>query len=161
MGQRTAGSCVEQPLNLISVSKSDLHCATVQLFGGLLLAMIAFTSAPASAQEGHPHQHAISAGPAAGPLIASTAKPFAELMNDAMGAMDNGMRTAPMNGMPEHDFVTMMMPHHQGAIDMARALLLTTKDPELRNLAQGIVTEQQNEIRLMQAWLKRHAELKQ
>ena len=62
-----------------------------------------------------------------------------------------------MNGIPEHDFVTMMIPHHQGAIDMARALLLTTKDPELRNLAQGIITEQQNAIRLMQAWLQRKA----
>ena len=55
----------------------------------------------------------------------------------------------------------MMIPHHQGAIDMARALLLTMKDPELRNLAQGIITEQQNEIRLMQVWLIRHAERKQ
>ena len=75
-----------------------------------------------------------------------------------MAAMDYGMRNAPMNGAPEHDFVTMMMPHHQGAIDMARALLLTTKDPELRNLAQGIITEQQNEIRLMQSWLQRNAQ---
>ncbi len=82
-------------------------------------------------------------------------------MHDAMVVMDHGMRTAPMNGLPEHDFVTMMIPHHQGAIDMARALLLTTKDPELRNLAQGIITEQQNEILLMQGWLIRHADRKQ
>ncbi len=81
-------------------------------------------------------------------------------MHDAMVVMDHGMRTAPMNGLPEHDFVTMMIPHHRGAIDMARALLLTTKDPELRNLAQGIITEQQNEILLMQGWLIRHADRK-
>lgn len=73
-----------------------------------------------------------------------------------MAIMDDGMRRAPMNGMPEHDFMTMMIPHHQGAIDMAKALLLHTKDPELINLAQGIITEQQNEIRLMQAWLRRY-----
>lgn len=77
-------------------------------------------------------------------------------MDDAMAVMDDGMKHAPMNGVVEHDFVTMMMPHHQGAIDMAKALLLYTKDPELKNLAQGIITEQQNEIRVMQAWLQRY-----
>ena len=77
-------------------------------------------------------------------------------MDDAMAAMDYGMKRAPMNGGSEHDFVSMMVPHHQGAIDMAKALLLYTKDPELGNLAQGIITEQQNEINLMQAWLVRY-----
>lgn len=38
-----------------------------------------------------------------------------------------------MNGNPDHDFVTMMMPHHQGAVDMAEAVLLSTQDPEIRN----------------------------
>lgn len=42
---------------------------------------------------------------------------------------------------------------------MAKALLLSTKDPELKNLAQGILTEQQNEINLMQAWLARYQAL--
>ncbi|WP_422695997.1 DUF305 domain-containing protein [Cupriavidus necator] len=90
------------------------------------------------------------------PYVASTAKPFAQRMDDAMAVMDAGMRSATMNGDPNHDFVAMMIPHHQGAIDMAKALLLETTDPELRNLAQGIITEQANEIRLMQAWLARH-----
>nr|WP_308632689.1 DUF305 domain-containing protein [Massilia sp. YIM B02763] len=54
----------------------------------------------------------------------------------------------------------MMMPHHQGAIDMARAVLLHTKDPGLRNLALGIIAEQQNEINVMQAWLKSHPQRK-
>lgn len=89
-------------------------------------------------------------------FIASTAKPFSGLMDDAMAVMDYGMAHAPMDGKPEHDFVTMMMPHHQGAVDMAKAMLLYTDDPEIRNLALGIITEQQNEIRVMQAWLQRH-----
>jgi uncharacterized protein (DUF305 family) len=50
----------------------------------------------------------------------------------------------------------MMMPHHQGAIDMAKAVLLNTRDPALRNLALGIIAEQQNEINVMRAWLRRH-----
>ena len=90
------------------------------------------------------------------PFVASTEKPFSVLMDDAMAVMDDGMKRAPMNGVPEHDFVTMMIPHHQGAIDMAKAILLSTKDLEMRNLAQGIITEQQNEIRIMQAWLHRY-----
>jgi uncharacterized protein (DUF305 family) len=108
---------------------------------------------PCSAEEMHCGAHA-AAPPAA--FIASTAKPFSALMQDAMSAMDYGMKTAPMDGTAEHDFVTMMIPHHQGAIDMAKALLLYTKDPELRNLAQGIIAEQQTEIQVMQAWLRRH-----
>lgn len=119
---------------------------------GLALALVCGVAA---AHEGHQHGAAAPAKPPA-PFVASTAKPFAQLMDDAMAVMDYGMRNAPMNGQAEHDFVTMMMPHHQGAIDMAKALLLTTTDPELRNLAQGIITEQQIEIQLMNAWLKAH-----
>jgi uncharacterized protein (DUF305 family) len=66
------------------------------------------------------------------------------------------MHTAPQTGDPDHDFVTMMIPHHQGAIDMAKALLLYGKDPQLRRLAQEIITDQQSEIQLMQLWLKQH-----
>jgi uncharacterized protein (DUF305 family) len=91
-------------------------------------------------------------------FAASTAKPFAALMNDAMLLMDDGMRRAPMNGNSDHDFIAMMVPHHQGAIDMAKSVLLYTNDPEIRNLALGIITEQQNEIRQMQAWLQQHSE---
>lgn len=113
---------------------------------------------PAMAQ--HQHHGAASAtveteAPAP-TFIASTAKPFPALMDDAMAVMDYGMRHAPMNGVSEHDFVTMMMPHHQGGVDMAKAILLTTQDPEIRNLALGIIAEQQNEINVMKAWLQRH-----
>ncbi len=111
--------------------------------------------------QAHDHHHddapATDAAPPPKPVfVASTAKTFAQLMDDAMAVMDDGMRRAPMNGQSEHDFVTMMMPHHQGAVDMAKALLLNTSDPELRNLALGIIAEQQNEIKVMQAWLDRH-----
>ncbi|HAT33315.1 MAG TPA: DUF305 domain-containing protein [Janthinobacterium sp.] len=113
----------------------------------------------AAAQEAHHHHADMQAGQAAAPppaFVASTAKPFAALMDDAMAVMDDGMRRAAMNGASEHDFLTMMMPHHQGAVDMAKAVLLYTADPEIRNLALGIIAEQQNEIKVMQAWLLRH-----
>ena len=41
-------------------------------------------------------------------------------------------------------------------VDMAKAILVHGTDPELRNLAQGIIAEQQNEINVMRAWLQRH-----
>jgi uncharacterized protein (DUF305 family) len=109
----------------------------------------------AGAQQAH-HQHGSRAGVSPAPFIASTAKPFPVLMNDAMAVMEDGMTRAETNGVAEHDFVTMMIPHHQGAIDMAKAVLLYSKDPEMVNLAQGIIAEQQNEIRVMQAWLQRY-----
>ena len=121
----------------------------------LTSAVIFAFALPAVAQQAHEH-HATQGAERPAPFVASTAKPFSALIDDAMAVMDDGMKRAPMNGVVEHDFVTMMMPHHQGAIDMAKALLLYTEDPELKNLAQGIVTEQQNEIRVMQAWLQRY-----
>lgn len=119
-----------------------------------LALFLALSPLPALAQ----HHHAdASSSPADAPVfVASTAKSFPQLMDDAMAVMDAGMRQAPMNGVSEHDFVTMMMPHHQGAVDMAKAILLTTQDAEVRNLALGIIAEQQNEIKVMQAWLQHH-----
>jgi uncharacterized protein (DUF305 family) len=121
----------------------------------MLAIAVSALALPAIAEDRYPHHG--SAAPSPPPaFVASTAKPFTALMEEAMAVMDDGMKRAPMNGVVEHDFVTMMIPHHQGAIDMAKALLLYTSDPELKNLAQGIITEQQTEIRVMQAWLQRH-----
>ncbi|HEY1149883.1 MAG TPA: DUF305 domain-containing protein [Pseudoduganella sp.] len=121
-------------------------------FAGLACCLAA---AAASAQDAQ-HHHGAASHSAAPVFTATTAKPFADLMDDAMAVMDAGMTRAPMNGNSEHDFMSMMIPHHQGAIDMAKAVLLYSKDPEVRNLALGIIAEQQNEIRQMQAWLARH-----
>ena len=78
---------------------------------------------------------------------------FMRFMNESMDRMDNGMKSAPMNGNVDHDFATMMMPHHQGAIDMAKAELAYGKDPVMRRLAEEIIVDQQSEIQAMQYWL--------
>ena len=89
-------------------------------------------------------------------FITSTEKPFDQLMGEAMNVMHRDMHNAEYNGEADHDFVRMMIPHHQGAIDMAKALLLYGKDAQLRRLAQEIITDQQSEIQLMQLWLRHH-----
>jgi uncharacterized protein (DUF305 family) len=75
---------------------------------------------------------------------------FALQMMQAMDRMDSGMRAAKPTDDPDRDFAAMMIPHHQGAIDMAKAELIYGHDPVLRRLAEGIIVEQQQEIELMQ-----------
>jgi uncharacterized protein (DUF305 family) len=82
---------------------------------------------------------------------------FMQLMDVSMKQMDHDMAAAPMNGNVDHDFATMMMPHHQGAIDMAKAELTYGKDPIMRRLAQEILVDQQSEIDAMQLWLNKNA----
>jgi len=75
---------------------------------------------------------------------------FAQALMQSMEKMDSDMMSAPMNGDPDHDMSAMMIPHHQGAIDMARRYLLHGKDPALRRLAQEIIVTQTQEIDVMQ-----------
>jgi len=59
-------------------------------------------------------------------------------------------------GNADVDFVKGMIPHHQGAIDMAKTVLAFGKDPEVKKLAGEIVKAQESEIALMQEWLKKN-----
>jgi uncharacterized protein (DUF305 family) len=60
-------------------------------------------------------------------------------------------------GNTDIDFVKGMIPHHRGAVDMAKTLLAFGKDPELRKLAEGIIKAQESEIAFMEAWLQQNA----
>ena len=77
-------------------------------------------------------------------------------MMDSMAKMNQAMSSAPMTGNPDHDFVAMMIPHHQGAIDMANFELQHGKDPALRKLAHDIIAAQDKEIAFMKRWLANH-----
>ena len=71
-----------------------------------------------------------------------------------MDKMHMAMGAVKRSGNSDVDFVRLMLPHHQAAIDMAKTQLLYGKDPQMRRLAQEIITDQQSEIELMQRWLK-------
>lgn len=70
--------------------------------------------------------------------------------------MMKGMEV-PLTGNADVDFVRNMIPHHQGAIDMAEVELAHGKDPALKKLARKIIADQKKEIAEMQAWLKKNA----
>ena len=73
---------------------------------------------------------------------------FDAQMSRAMETMHRDMAVAP-SGNPDRDFAAMMIPHHQGAIDMARIQLQFGKDPILRCLAEGIIVVQLQEVEVM------------
>ena len=73
-----------------------------------------------------------------------------------MEKMHVNMASVRPSGISDRDFVALMVPHHQAAIEMAKSELLKGNDPRMRRLAQEIITDQQSEIALMQLWLKQH-----
>lgn len=114
------------------LSRSRAICATV-----ILLALVvpkAF-SAAANAQA---------------PSV--TEASYLEENDAAMTKMMNDMAVEP-SGDVDHDFVEMMVPHHQGAIDMAQAELKYGRNEQLRRIAQEIIVEQQQEIVAMRVAL--------
>jgi uncharacterized protein (DUF305 family) len=74
----------------------------------------------------------------------------------AMDKMHAGMMASEYTGNADVDFVRGMIPHHQGAIDMAEVELANGKDPEIRKLAEAVVAAQESEIKQMKDWLAGH-----
>ena len=62
----------------------------------------------------------------------------------------------PYTGNADIDFRTHMIPHHQGAVEMAKVALKHAKDPETKRMAQKIIDDQEKEIAEMQDWLKKN-----
>ncbi|HSS96604.1 MAG TPA: DUF305 domain-containing protein [Terriglobales bacterium] len=73
---------------------------------------------------------------------------------ESMHKMHAAVASVNQSDSADLDFVRLMLPHHQAAIDMAKTQLLYGKDPQMRRLAQEIIADQQSEIDLMQLWLK-------
>lgn len=83
----------------------------------------------------------------------AAARAFADANDRMMRDMN-----VPLTADADRNFVTGMIPHHQGAIDMAKAELAYGKDAELKKLARDIVAAQEKEIAMMKEWLAAHPE---
>ncbi len=102
---------------------------------------------------------ALADGTAPSGMMMMTAPPGASAATqgyvDAMNAMSMGM-DKPFTGNPDVDFITGMIPHHQGAVDAARIELKYGKDPKARAFAEKVIAAQEKEITWMKAWLARN-----
>ena len=85
---------------------------------------------------------------------AQTSSQFGQMMSAAMDKMHEQMAAPRPTGDPDRDFLAMMIPHHAGAVEMARLVLIYGRDPLVRQLAEEIITGQQTEITAMRARLK-------
>jgi uncharacterized protein (DUF305 family) len=93
----------------------------------------------------------------AGILLTSCEKsdsPVDVALAQSMTTMHSAMHDVFFIGKPDADFARMMIPHHQGAIEMAKVELQFGTDPRLRRLAQEILVTQQSEIDVMNGALK-------
>jgi uncharacterized protein (DUF305 family) len=132
-----------------------------KLIAGLTAGTLALGTALAFAQQHH-QGHGSHQMPAAADHSAHGSKPKGDtgpssLAYHAINAkMHEGMDIA-FTGNADLDFVRGMIPHHQGAVDMARTVIAFGKDPQIRKLAEEIVKAQESEIALMQDWLKANA----
>ena len=105
--------------------------------------------ARAHEQGGHEQSHGHPGASAAAPPAAFPQEaPFLAENAAAMDRMMADMDVKP-TGDVDADFVAMMVPHHQGAIDMALAVLRYGRNEQIRRLAQEIIVTQQQEIAAM------------
>jgi uncharacterized protein (DUF305 family) len=139
------------------------------LVGAVVAALLSFVAPVAVLAQEAADTAPLPAACAAGG-VETSAQPPGAMGHDMAMPMDAGhqalmagmdkMQADMMAGMRAEDldvaFACGMIPHHQGAIAMARAELKYGKDPKMRELAEAIVKAQEREITEMLDWLKAH-----
>ncbi|TDK39620.1 DUF305 domain-containing protein [Rhizobium deserti] len=147
-------------LAVTMVSYAGLHNIIYERASGQIAALLRPESsvvntntgaAPGAFWRGNEHYHGdaeANRAPGAGAAAAMMAQ---------MHAMHEAANRVNVTGDVNRDFVALMVPHHQAAIDMARTYLESGNDPELRQLAEHIVSEQQAELTQMEALARAHS----
>jgi hypothetical protein len=143
---------VKTEAQLLSIMKKHIKISAalgVTALTALLLAALTLTINPIAE---HHHETGVTlAETKADRVVISDPAFYAEMAN-VNARMHDGMEIA-RSGNIDRDFVRMMIPHHQGAIDMARVLLKYGQDERLKRLAQSIIVEQGQEITYMRTLL--------
>lgn len=115
-----------------------------------LLSALFLLSSPAFAQENHSNMDHSQMN---GGELKGASKEY----TDAMTRMSEAMGKMEMTGKPGVDFVEMMIPHHQSAIDMAKSYLASgDTDPELVKMSNEIIAAQEREIAVLKDWLAKN-----
>ena len=112
---------------------------------------LAQTAAPAPAMDHSKMDHSKMAMPMPADATAAT-----KAYTEANAKMHKDM-TMAFTGDADKDFIKGMLPHHQGAVDMAKIVLQYGKDAKVRKLARGIVKAQNEEIAWMKVWLAKNS----
>lgn len=133
----------------MTISKfSLLFIAGVVVVAGGLMAVqknLQSSGTPEQASANH-HGHAMPSSASASDTPSTTAY---RAVNDQMHASMGGQFT----GNADIDFMRGMIPHHQGAIDMAKVVLQYGQDAQVRKLAEDVIRAQEDEIAMMKKWL--------
>lgn len=118
-----------------------------RLVGVALVAFAITASVGSLAQQDH--------GDHAGHAMKAPMGEAAQAYEAANASMHKAMAIT-YSGEADIDFARSMIPHHQGAIGMAKVVLKYGKDPEIRKLAEEIIAAQEKEIAWMEEWLKKN-----
>ena len=126
---------------------------------GLVMATCAATpaaQAPTTARAVHEHHGAATPQPRGSTgAHGDAAAHFAREMDASMQQMMRDMHAPGYSGNADIDFLSMMIAHHQGAIEMARLQLIHGRDPLVRQMAEEIIAGQATEVAAMRARLER------
>lgn len=129
-------------------------------YGAILLVLLTFAGFSLGSARSAPTAQPMAMQYKSEAFVVTKGKTEAVLMKDAMDLMQADMSSMKPSGNADADFAMMMIPHHMGAINMARIELAMGKDAKLRAMAQAIIASQEKEIKTLKAWVAAHPSMK-